>query len=112
MEFGQTPKQIFTHPHPERKLPRIMQDRLWSQNCYVEAKDGIQSEQASGDKPSLKHKKSIMQECHWNRNMESLTIITEYKLHKEEVTDVTISSDGKNIFSVSQGNIYFLIMKY
>ncbi|XP_023211857.1 uncharacterized protein LOC111614724 isoform X1 [Centruroides sculpturatus] len=62
MEFGQTPKQIFTHPHPERKLPRIMQDRLWSQNCYVEAKDGIQSEQASGGTLVNRHRKLSLEQ--------------------------------------------------
>lgn len=105
MEFGQTPKQIFIHPHPKRKLLTIIHDRLSTNPYPSETRDNIQLNQATDDKLSAKHKKSGLHNFHWNRNMESLTIIAEYKLHKEEVTDVTISSDGKNIFSVSQDSL-------
>ncbi|KAM4533381.1 protein FAN [Odontesthes bonariensis] len=98
LEFGQTPKQLFTSPHPQRITPRFQNiTRSPSINSPVsELSPASQSEDSSFEDLTEESRKLA-----W-ANMGSLKLISSHKIHKEAVTGIAVTRDGASIFSTSQ----------
>ncbi|KAL8570476.1 hypothetical protein ACOMHN_034511 [Nucella lapillus] len=114
MEFGQTPKQLFLTPHPQRKAPTSLSPSLLALTLMTtnggEKKgaslgvgleggdmprpDSEQEEIAAGDNSGVSVK-----------NFSQLSTQYEYTLHKNTVSEVHMSSDEKSILSVSQDGL-------
>uniref|UniRef100_A0AAQ5X2T3 Neutral sphingomyelinase (N-SMase) activation associated factor n=1 Tax=Amphiprion ocellaris TaxID=80972 RepID=A0AAQ5X2T3_AMPOC len=94
LEFGQTPKQLFTSPHPQRITPRFQNiTRSPSINSPVTSP----SEDSSFEDLTEESRKLA-----WT-NMGSLKVVSSHKIHKEAVTGIAVTRDGAAIFSTSQG---------
>eukprot|EP01114_Cavostelium_apophysatum_P011697 TRINITY_DN260_c1_g1_i1.p1 TRINITY_DN260_c1_g1~~TRINITY_DN260_c1_g1_i1.p1 ORF type:complete len:896 (-),score=250.63 TRINITY_DN260_c1_g1_i1:12-2699(-) len=85
-EFGQTPKQLFFTPHPQR-LPKT------SRVAHIPITQSFSVEHL--DIPSLLLSPNV-----WN--LDKLEMDFSYKLHKDLITSCCLSSDGKTHFSVAQ----------
>ncbi|XP_069368910.1 protein FAN [Paralichthys olivaceus] len=98
LEFGQTPTQLFTSPHPQRITPRFHNiTRSSSINSPVsELSPSSQSEDSSFEDLTEESKKMA-----W-ANMGTLTQVSSHKIHKEAVTGIAVTRDGAAIFSTSQ----------
>uniref|UniRef100_A0AAQ4NXM0 Neutral sphingomyelinase (N-SMase) activation associated factor n=1 Tax=Gasterosteus aculeatus aculeatus TaxID=481459 RepID=A0AAQ4NXM0_GASAC len=88
LEFGQTPKQLFTTPHPQRITPRF--------HNITRSPSTSQSEDSSFEDLTEESRKLA-----W-ANMGNLKPISSHKIHKEAVTGIAVSHDGSAIFSTSQ----------
>ncbi|XP_031732560.1 protein FAN isoform X2 [Anarrhichthys ocellatus] len=98
LEFGQTPKQLFTIPHPQRITPRFQNiTRSPSSNSPVsDLSSASQSEDSSFEDLTEESRKLA-----W-ANIGNLKPISSHKIHKEAVTGIAVSLDGAAIFSTSQ----------
>ncbi|TNN72233.1 Protein FAN [Liparis tanakae] len=98
LEFGQTPTQLFTTPHPQRITPRFQNiTRSPSSNSTVsDLSPASQSEDSSFEDLTEESRKLA-----W-ANMGNLTLVSSHKIHKEAVTGIAVSPDGAAIFSTSQ----------
>ncbi|CAG5895757.1 protein FAN [Menidia menidia] len=98
LEFGQTPKQLFTSPHPQRITPRFQNiTRSPSINSPIsELSPASQSDDSSFEDLTEESRKLA-----W-ANMGSLKLISSHKIHKEAVTGIAVTRDGASIFSTSQ----------
>ncbi|KAM6900625.1 protein FAN [Xenentodon cancila] len=107
LEFGQTPKQLFTSPHPQRITPRFQNiTRSLSINSPVgELSPASQSEDSSFEDLTEESRKLA-----WS-NMGSLTLISSHKIHKEAVTGIAMTRDGSSIFSTSQDSTLKMFSK-
>ncbi|KAI8736726.1 protein FAN [Biomphalaria glabrata] len=106
MEFGQTPKQLFKGPHPQRfksqNIPSYILESSLPQLTAVQSSsppakdidltfdtaDSVDNISAMGSSSSL--------------DLTKLTCHLQYALHKDAVAEVRLSPDGLSIFSVSQ----------
>uniref|UniRef100_A0A2C9KF32 BEACH domain-containing protein n=1 Tax=Biomphalaria glabrata TaxID=6526 RepID=A0A2C9KF32_BIOGL len=106
MEFGQTPKQLFKGPHPQRfksqSIPSYILESSLPQLTAVQSSsppakdidltfdtaDSVDNISAMGSSSSL--------------DLTKLTCHLQYALHKDAVAEVRLSPDGLSIFSVSQ----------
>ncbi|GIY03630.1 protein FAN [Caerostris extrusa] len=97
MEFGQIPKQLFTKPHPQRRLPSPV-DNL---------PDAIQNIIASqrGRAASVSSIRSESSSKRWTKDVTKLSLCFDCKGHRDVVTDVCITKDKKFIFSVSKDGL-------
>lgn len=97
MEFGQVPTQIFHQPHPRRTCCQLPRDEefLTSQSSLDEDSNLVRSFESREERL-----RTNSMEMPWSR-MESLTIETTYTGHKDTVTAVRFSPDGKQLFSAS-----------
>ncbi|PRP85404.1 hypothetical protein PROFUN_06950 [Planoprotostelium fungivorum] len=88
-EFGQTPKQIFTHPHPPRYSKSIRTSMEDIQPIQL-SDLGISLEISAADSP---------------RGWEDFENITEpnfsFKLHKDAITSMSLSRDSSTLYSVA-----------
>lgn len=109
MEFGQTPKQLFTTPHPQRKAPTS----FLSASLPVRESTSTESKAASqeaavldgGERPQ---KEETAEADSWGMNVGNFSQLStqyQYTLHKNTVTEVHMSSDEKSILSVSQDGL-------
>ncbi|XP_042366691.1 protein FAN [Plectropomus leopardus] len=107
LEFGQTPKQLFTTPHPQRITPRFHNiTRSLSSNSPVsELSPASQSEDSSFEDLTEESRKLA-----W-ANMGNLKPISSHKIHKEAVTGIAVSRDGAAIFSTSQDSTLKMFSK-
>jgi len=105
LEFGQTPKQLFTHPHPHRKAhsvpPLLALDD--SQQAEIpsihEICDDIPVIEVNlEDANSLRGTQEQSDWCGLGNLEKSFSI----KSHKDAVLGLSISEDESHIFSVSQ----------
>ncbi|XP_056289723.1 protein FAN isoform X2 [Pseudoliparis swirei] len=98
LEFGQTPTQLFTTPHPQRITPRFQNiTRSPSSNSTIsDLSPASQSEDSSFEDLTEESRKLA-----WT-NMGNLTLVSSHKIHKEAVTGIAVSPDGAAIFSTSQ----------
>ncbi|XP_065828267.1 protein FAN-like [Oscarella lobularis] len=81
LEFGQTPKQLFTQPHPQRKTTN----------------ESLAAMETSAELPE-KDLENIKSWCQLKNLKKSCSL----KVHREALTDVGFSKDSQWIFSVSQ----------
>lgn len=107
LEFGQTPKQLFTTPHPQRITPRFHNiTRSPSINSTVsELSPASQSEDSSFEDLTEESRKLA-----W-ANMGNLKLISSQKIHKEAVTGIAVTRDGAAIFSTSQDSTLKMFSK-
>ncbi|XP_038068746.1 protein FAN-like isoform X2 [Patiria miniata] len=122
MEFGQTPKQLFTKPHPSRFSPAVPVSRHSNNSSPVPVPQPVEEESANErlrsdsdaftdthtdtqdleeDTASAIQRKGSLLSHQWDR-MDQLQPACQHKLHKDTVKDVQVSDDGKTVFSVSQ----------
>ncbi|TKS87952.1 Protein FAN [Collichthys lucidus] len=96
--FGQTPKQLFTTPHPQRITPRFHNmTRSSSINSPIsELSSASQSKDSSFEDLTEESRK-----LGW-ANMGNLKPVSSHKIHKEAVTGIAVTRDGAAIFSTSQ----------
>ncbi|XP_033626549.1 protein FAN-like [Asterias rubens] len=124
MEFGQTPKQLLTKPHPSRfasALPVARHSNNSSPVPVLSAHDDVNGSGCS-DSPSPDSdaqltddntlqpeevtasailKKASQPAFQWD-HMDKLQQSFQHRLHKDTVKAVQVSNDGKLVFSVSQ----------
>ncbi|XP_043921420.1 protein FAN [Protopterus annectens] len=94
LEFGQTPKQLFTTPHPQRITPKFQSmSRTTSYSTSV-TEPGSPSEESFEDLTEESRKLA------WS-NISKLKMGCQHKIHKEAVTSITVSSNGSSIFTTS-----------
>uniref|UniRef100_A0A3P8SKA8 Neutral sphingomyelinase activation associated factor n=1 Tax=Amphiprion percula TaxID=161767 RepID=A0A3P8SKA8_AMPPE len=99
LEFGQTPKQLFTSPHPQRITPRFQNiTRSPSINSPVSDMSPSPSEDSSFEDLTEESRKLA-----WT-NMGSLKVVSSHKIHKA-VTGIAVTRDGAAIFSTSQSTL-------
>uniref|UniRef100_A0A3Q4AQV8 Uncharacterized protein n=1 Tax=Mola mola TaxID=94237 RepID=A0A3Q4AQV8_MOLML len=102
LEFGQTPKQLFTSPHPQRITPRFhSMTRSPSSNSPLTS----QCEDSSFEDLTEESRKLA-----W-ANMGNLKLLSSHKIHKEAVTGIAVTRDGAAIFSTSQDSTLKMFSK-
>ncbi|XP_048576936.1 protein FAN isoform X2 [Nematostella vectensis] len=112
LEFGQTPKQLFTSPHPQRlvsatptmgaspsPLVHSVVNGTSEQHSARENHETIPVVHVNVDFEGSQLSNDAM--APWTR-MESLDKSSAHKLHKDTVTAVRLSRDCRHVFSVSQ----------
>lgn len=107
LEFGQTPKQLFTSPHPQRITPRFQNI---TRSPSINAPDTELSPASQGEYSSFEDLTEEGRKLAW-ANMESLKPISSCKIHKEAVTGIAVSQDGSAIFSTSQDSTLKMFSK-
>uniref|UniRef100_F6Y544 Neutral sphingomyelinase activation associated factor n=1 Tax=Xenopus tropicalis TaxID=8364 RepID=F6Y544_XENTR len=96
LEFGQTPKQLFTKPHPKRIITNSKSmSRSSSLNVSIADSPGSLSEESFED--LTEESKSLA----WG-NITRLRIESGHKIHKESITGVAVSCNGSSVFTTSQ----------
>lgn len=95
-EFGQIPDQLFTEPHPSKKVQNAaLVDPVEHLNINV-------SEKCQIEQPKVQTTTTNTSLSSPWYNLIDVVQHHCYKLHKEEVTALKLSPDGNTIFSVSQ----------
>uniref|UniRef100_A0A8C5FPW8 BEACH domain-containing protein n=1 Tax=Gadus morhua TaxID=8049 RepID=A0A8C5FPW8_GADMO len=102
LEFGQTPTQLFTVPHPQRITPRF-HSMTQSSSTYSTLSD--MSEDTSFEDLTEESRKLA-----WG-NMEQLEVLSTHKIHKEAVTGIAVTRDGASIFATSQDSTIKMFSK-
>ncbi|XP_067107617.1 protein FAN isoform X3 [Osmerus mordax] len=93
LEFGQTPKQLFTNPHPQRITPWVNMSQTASCNTALS--------------PDLTERSGRMT---WT-NITSLKLLSSHKIHKEAVTGITVTQNGSAVFTTSQDSTLKMFSK-
>uniref|UniRef100_A0A673L0D4 Protein FAN-like n=1 Tax=Sinocyclocheilus rhinocerous TaxID=307959 RepID=A0A673L0D4_9TELE len=99
LEFGQTPRQLFVTPHPQRITPRIHN---------LSATPSL-----SSTSPSMESFEDLTEESKkmaWS-NMNKLALQSCHKIHKEAVTGIAVTLGGDSIFSTSQDSTLKMFSK-
>ncbi|XP_029447209.1 protein FAN [Rhinatrema bivittatum] len=101
LEFGQTPKQLFTKPHPWKISPKFM-SRSSSHNRI--------------ESPVSPHEESFEDLTEESRilawsNITKLKLDNQYKIHKEAVTGIAVSCNGSSVFTTSQDSTLKMFSK-
>nr|XP_020480680.1 protein FAN [Monopterus albus] len=106
LEFGQTPTQLFTSPHPHRITPRISNVPQSSSIVpHVSKRSPVsQCEDLFEDLTEDSRKLA------WT-NMGNLTLVSSHKIHKQAVTSIAVTQDGATIFSTSQDSTLKMFSK-
>ncbi|XP_048865845.1 protein FAN isoform X3 [Brienomyrus brachyistius] len=107
LEFGQTPKQLFTTPHPQRITPRFQSmSRTHSQNASLsELSPASISEDSSFEDLTEESRKMA-----WN-HMSKLKMVGDHKIHKEAVTGIAVTRAGLSVFTSSQDSTLKMFSK-
>ncbi|XP_022609768.1 protein FAN isoform X2 [Seriola dumerili] len=107
LEFGQTPTQLFSGPHPQRITPRFHNITRSSSitSPVSELSPASQSEDSSFEDLTEESRKLA-----WT-NMGNLTLVSSHKIHKEAVTGIAVTRDGAAIFSTSQDSTLKMFSK-
>lgn len=106
LEFGQTPKQLFTQPHPHRKaqsVPLPLQPPEELQETEIGSIYDL-DEDIPVIQVDLEEVKSLagkQEEDGW-LNFTELKEVYSFKSHKDAVLGVAVSGDESRFFSVSQ----------
>ncbi|CAJ0953319.1 unnamed protein product [Ranitomeya imitator] len=96
LEFGQTPKQLFTKPHPKRIFSKSKSfSRSSSQNLSTVESPVSPSEDSFED--LTEESKTLA----WS-NITKFKIESRHKIHKEAITGIAVSSNGSSVFTTSQ----------
>ncbi|KAM9308377.1 protein FAN [Gastrophryne carolinensis] len=96
LEFGQTPKQLFTKPHPRRIFTKSKSfSRSPSQNISA-----LESPVSLGE-DSFEDLTEESKTLGWN-NITKFQIDSGHKIHKETITGIAFSADGSSVFTTSQ----------
>uniref|UniRef100_A0A8C8H1Q7 Neutral sphingomyelinase (N-SMase) activation associated factor n=1 Tax=Oncorhynchus tshawytscha TaxID=74940 RepID=A0A8C8H1Q7_ONCTS len=91
LEFGQTPTQLFTTPHPQRITPRFQSiSRTPSVNTPLNDEDS-----------SFEDLTEETRRLAWN-NIAKLKLMSTHKIHKEAVTGIAVTRTASSVFTTSQ----------
>ncbi|XP_038245725.1 protein FAN isoform X2 [Dermochelys coriacea] len=105
LEFGQTPKQLFTTPHPRRIIPKFKSlSRTSNHNVSIAESPVSPSEESFEDLTE----ESIT--LAWN-NIAKLKLDEQHKIHKEEITGIAVSCNGSSVFTTSQDSTLKMFSK-
>ncbi|CAL8311790.1 unnamed protein product [Merluccius merluccius] len=107
LEFGQTPTQLFTVPHPQRITPRF-HSMTRSTSTYSTLSD--MSSACSSEDSSFEDLTEESRKLAWG-NMGSIKAISTHKIHKEAVTGIAVTRDGASVFSTSQDSTLKMFSK-
>ncbi|XP_031615388.1 protein FAN [Oreochromis aureus] len=107
LEFGQTPTQLFTSPHPQRITPRFQNI---TRSSSINSPDAELSPASQGEDSSFEDLTEESRKLAW-ANMESLKPVSSHKIHKEAVTGIAVSRDGSAVFSTSQDSTLKMFSK-
>uniref|UniRef100_A0A8C1QVU3 Neutral sphingomyelinase (N-SMase) activation associated factor n=1 Tax=Cyprinus carpio TaxID=7962 RepID=A0A8C1QVU3_CYPCA len=113
LEFGQTPRQLFVTPHPQRITPRFHN---------LSATPSLSSSELSPMSPSMESFEDLTEESKkmaWS-NMNKLALQSCHKIHKEAVTGIAVAlssclmlPDDKIVVCSSwDNNVYFYSIAY
>ncbi|CAL9697699.1 unnamed protein product [Knipowitschia caucasica] len=100
LEFGQTPTQLFTSPHPQRITPRF-HNITRSPSISINSPGSELSPASPSTDSSFEDLTEESRKLAW-ANMGNLKLLSSHKIHKETVTGITVTQDGSAIFSTSQ----------
>uniref|UniRef100_A0A4W4DVK5 Neutral sphingomyelinase (N-SMase) activation associated factor n=1 Tax=Electrophorus electricus TaxID=8005 RepID=A0A4W4DVK5_ELEEL len=106
LEFGQTPRQLFTTPHPQRITPRF-------HNISTGTSLSATPNELSPVSPSMESFEDLTEESKklaWS-NMNKLSLQSSHKIHKEAVTGIAVTLSGTSIFSTSQDSTMKMLSK-
>lgn len=104
LEFGQTPRQLFITPHPQRITPRFHN---------LSTTPSLSSSELSPVSPSMESFEDLTEESRkmaWS-NMNKLVLQSCHKIHKEAVTGVAVTLSGDSIFTTSQDSTLKMFSK-
>uniref|UniRef100_A0A672MA53 Neutral sphingomyelinase activation associated factor n=1 Tax=Sinocyclocheilus grahami TaxID=75366 RepID=A0A672MA53_SINGR len=104
LEFGQTPRQLFVTPHPQRITPRFHN---------LSGTPSLSSSELSPSSPSMESFEDLTEESKkmaWS-NMNKLASQSRHKIHKEAVTGIAVTLSGDSIFSTSQDSTLKMFSK-
>ncbi|KAM6171056.1 protein FAN isoform 4-T4 [Erethizon dorsatum] len=102
LEFGQTPKQLFVTPHPQKITSKFkIMSQTFSYNASIADSPGEESfEDLTEESKTLA----------WN-NITKLQLHEQYKIHKEAVTGIAVSCNGSSVFTTSQDSTLKMFSK-
>uniref|UniRef100_A0A671UK78 Neutral sphingomyelinase activation associated factor n=1 Tax=Sparus aurata TaxID=8175 RepID=A0A671UK78_SPAAU len=109
LEFGQTPKQLFTSPHPQRITPRFHNMTRSSSITSPLSELSPGSRSTEGDS-SFEDLTEESRKLAW-ANMGNLKLLSSHKIHKEAVTGIAVTRDRAAIFSTSQDSTLKMFSK-
>ncbi|XP_048363243.1 protein FAN isoform X1 [Sphaerodactylus townsendi] len=96
LEFGQTPKQLFVTPHPQRIIPKFKSlSRASSRSISM-----IESPVSPSDESFVDLTEESITLA-WN-NITKLKLDEQLKIHKGAVTGIAVPSNKSSIFSTSR----------
>ncbi|XP_017287828.1 protein FAN [Kryptolebias marmoratus] len=107
LEFGQTPRQLFTGPHPQRITPRLQGA---GRSSSVTSAAGEPSPASPVEDSSFEDLTEESRKMAW-ANMGGLRRISGHRIHKEAVTGIAVTRDGASIFSTSQDSTLKMFSK-
>ncbi|KAM9839485.1 protein FAN [Aulostomus maculatus] len=107
LEFGQTPTQLFTSPHPQRIMPRFQNI---TRSTSITSPEGELPPGSINEDSSFEDLTEESRKLAW-ANMSSLQLISSHKIHKEAVTGIAVTRDGTAIFSTSQDSTLKMFSK-
>ncbi|KAK7881271.1 hypothetical protein WMY93_029680 [Mugilogobius chulae] len=107
LEFGQTPTQLFTSPHPQRITPRF---HNITRSPSISSPGSELSPASPGGDSSFEDLTEESRKLAW-ANMGNLKLLSSHKIHKEAVTGITVTRDGSAIFSTSQDSTLKMFSK-
>ncbi|TRY86438.1 hypothetical protein DNTS_018460 [Danionella cerebrum] len=104
LEFGQTPRQLFVSPHPQRITSRLHN---------LSATPSYSSSEISPVSPGMESFEDLTEESRkmaWS-NMNKLMLHSTHKIHKQAVTGIAVTLSGDSIFSTSQDSTLKMFSK-
>uniref|UniRef100_A0A8B9ZIK9 Neutral sphingomyelinase activation associated factor n=1 Tax=Anas platyrhynchos TaxID=8839 RepID=A0A8B9ZIK9_ANAPL len=103
LEFGQTPKQLFTVPHPQRILSKSSSRTSFHSVSITESPVSLHEE-------SFEDLTEESITLAWN-NIAKLKLDEQYKIHKEAITGIAVTSNGSSVFTTSQDSTLKMFSK-
>ncbi|XP_023573448.1 protein FAN isoform X2 [Octodon degus] len=101
LEFGQTPKQLFVTPHPQKITSRFR---------VTPPISSCNDSPASPGEESFEDLTEESRRLAWN-NITKLQLQEQYKTHKEAVTGIAVSRNGSSVFTTSQDSTLKMFSK-
>uniref|UniRef100_A0A8C7D0Z2 Neutral sphingomyelinase activation associated factor n=1 Tax=Oncorhynchus kisutch TaxID=8019 RepID=A0A8C7D0Z2_ONCKI len=98
LEFGQTPTQLFTTPHPQRITPRF---QSISRTPSVNTPLNELSPASTSEDSSFEDLTEETRRLAWN-NIAKLKLMSTHKIHKEAVTGIAVTRTASSVFTTSQ----------
>ncbi len=103
MEFGQTPKQLFTYEHPARPAKHKSLPKQPINDTILNIPLSVDNQNKSDDViPDEQEQQMLSPTSEAWENISKMKLHASYKLHKDIITCLVIDSKGKNIISVSK----------
>ncbi|XP_069477194.1 protein FAN isoform X2 [Ambystoma mexicanum] len=105
LEFGQTPKQLFTKPHPQRITQKSRSISRSSSHST-----SLIDYPVSPSEESFEDLTEESRTLAWS-NIGKLEIVDQHQIHKEPITGIAVSNNGSSIFTTSQDSTLKMFSK-